>query len=71
MGEIADMMIEGAMCQSCGEFLGDEVGYPRYCRACACDVPEPSKPKVKCPTCGKRVAAIGLQQHIEAKHGQN
>lgn len=30
MGEIADMIIEGAMCP-CGEIIGDEAGYPRFC----------------------------------------
>lgn len=40
MGEIADSMIDGEMCQSCGEWLGDATGYPRYCSSC-----QPSKPK--------------------------
>lgn len=32
MGEIADMMINGLMCEGCGEFLdGNEPGYARYC----------------------------------------
>jgi len=30
MGEYADMIIEGATC-ACGEFIGEEVGYPRFC----------------------------------------
>lgn len=36
MGEIADMMIEGLMCQYCGEFMDDfeEVGFPRDCGCC-------------------------------------
>ena len=43
MGEIADMMLDGTLCECCGEFLGDAEdpnweppGYPRYCsRQCA------------------------------------
>lgn len=33
MGEIAEMMINGLMCQYCGEFMDDfeEPGYPRSC----------------------------------------
>ena len=30
MGEYADMIIEGETC-ACGEFIGDAVGYPRFC----------------------------------------
>jgi len=36
MGDIADSMIEGLLCQYCGVFLdGEEPGYPRSCYACA------------------------------------
>lgn len=33
MGEIADMMLDGTMCATCGEFIheGDADGFPRYC----------------------------------------
>lgn len=35
MGEIADMMLEGCMCPSCGEMLDDDGdGYPVYCISC-------------------------------------
>lgn len=40
MGEIADMMLDGTMCQGCGEWLNDGEdgpGYPGYCSACAPD----------------------------------
>ena len=30
MGEYADMIIEGATC-ACGEYIGEHVGYPRFC----------------------------------------
>lgn len=37
MGEIADMMIDGTLCEACGEFIDDEGhGFPRYCsRSCS------------------------------------
>ncbi len=31
MGEIAEMMLEGILCNQCGAFVGEEVGYPQYC----------------------------------------
>ena len=34
MGEIADMMLEGQMCQGCGEILGQGDGYPVFCKGC-------------------------------------
>lgn len=39
MGEIADMMINGEMCEMCGVYLeGEAGGFPRYCsRQCADD----------------------------------
>jgi predicted amidophosphoribosyltransferase len=42
MGEIADMMLDGTLCQCCGAYIGDESNgdYPQYCAACAKDVKE-------------------------------
>jgi hypothetical protein len=39
MGEIADSLLDGTMCEGCGEFLdGESPGYPRYCsKQCASD----------------------------------
>lgn len=32
MGEIAEMMLDGTLCEGCGEFMdGDGDGIPRYC----------------------------------------
>ena len=33
MGEIAEMMLDGTMCEACGVFIdeGEADGYPRYC----------------------------------------
>lgn len=37
MGEIAEMMLGGLMCEGCGEFMDDfeEPGHPRRCLGCA------------------------------------
>jgi len=39
VGEIADDMINGFVCEMCGVYLdGEEPGYPRYCSlSCAKD----------------------------------
>ena len=32
MGEVAEMMIEGILCQMCGAYIDDDFGgFPRYC----------------------------------------
>jgi len=36
MGEISEMMLDGTLCQCCGEVLdGTSPGFPRYCENCA------------------------------------
>lgn len=38
MGEIAEMMLDGTLCQICGSVIdGDTPGYPRFCLDCAKD----------------------------------
>lgn len=38
MGEIAEMMLDGTLCQTCGCIIdGNTSGYPRYCEDCAKD----------------------------------
>lgn len=34
MGEIADAMLNGDMCECCGEYLGEGDGFPRLCGSC-------------------------------------
>jgi len=36
MGDIADMVLDGVLCQYCGALMEDEAGpgYPRTCRDC-------------------------------------
>lgn len=41
MGEIAELMINGDICEGCGvELQGAGDGYPRRCVACGGDTPE-------------------------------
>lgn len=78
MGEIADMMLDGTLCEGCGVFIATEPpGYPCYCSAqCKADrTPTmPAKPlpiaKVKCPVCKKKVKHNGLADHMRDAHGE-
>lgn len=40
MGKIAEMMLDGTLCEGCGEYLGDGDGFPQRCDGCS---PEPSE----------------------------
>lgn len=33
MGEIADMMLDGTLCEACGGYMGEGSGFPGYCSA--------------------------------------
>lgn len=75
MGEIAEMMLDGTLCQVCGEFMGDDCGYPRTCDGCAPRSRPTIRPlmppaKTKCPTCGKKVKLAGLADHTRDVHGK-
>lgn len=38
MGEIAEMMLDGTLCEGCGDFIGEGTGIPGYCsEECARD----------------------------------
>lgn len=85
MGEISDMMLEGILCQECGQYVDYHTGesracgYPRFCPDCGGD-PETnyaSKRKeciakqCRCPTCKRRFRTRrGLHDHIRDKHGE-
>lgn len=74
MGEIADMMLDGTLCEGCGEYLGGSAsGFPRYCAGCrpsraALDPRQQGRPKPFQCSCGKRlVNAQALTDHAKAK----
>lgn len=39
-GEIAEMMLDGTLCEGCGEYMGGDAGYPRRCAGCGPIAPE-------------------------------
>lgn len=74
MGEIAEMMLEGDLCEGCGEYLGDGDGFPRRCEGCERNVEPyrqhgPKTRNVGCPNCNKKFATHeAYLDHYRAKH---
>lgn len=81
MGDIADMMLDGTLCEGCGVFLDcdNDCHVPRKCRACAEDehiadihhgvLQLAAETHKTCRKCGKRVKWAGLNDHMRDKHG--
>lgn len=69
MGEMADYLLNGDDCESCGlpfDDAGD--GFPRSCAACQADdaPPKPRKPAktIPCPACKRKFRSpFALRQH--------
>lgn len=82
MGEIAEMMLDGTLCECCGVYMDDyESGHPRRCARCNRDEGRSArrelktgtrhrskKPVCKCPICGKWVKLAGINDHLRDKH---
>jgi len=82
MGDIVDMMLEGALCSGCGVYLpGPSCGVPRLCRDCRPtkaerkaaniarhEAEQARQQKTTCPICGKRVRLVGLLDHQRDAH---
>ena len=84
MGDVADAMLDGTLCQECGCYIGAECGYPLFCRNCGSVVgpgkeshrarrdmrrTHPNRRPVACPTCGKKFASEQARdQHVRDKH---
>lgn len=69
MGEIADDIVDGVICQLCCRPIED-YGYPRTCDDCQ-EEDRPVASKVHSPDCGKRVKVKGLKDHRRDAHGNN
>ena len=70
MGDVADMILDGTLCEGCGKVVGGAVGYPRKCRQCEKDFNPVAKkkPRVRCPMCHKFVSKVGMGDHLKEKH---
>lgn len=64
MGEVAEMILDGTLCQSCGVFISEGKVFPRECAYCRSA--GKSAGKVACPVCKKKVK--GLNDHIRDAH---
>lgn len=83
MGEIAEMMIDGTLCEGCDVSLHRQSdGVPRRCHDCRQTKAEQKalnvarmqaeharQKKAKFPTCGKRVRLVGMADHQKDAHG--
>ena len=81
MGEIAEMMLDGTMCEGCGEFMdigGEPAGYPVRCAACG-EEPDDSQPvNYKAPAykpfiCehGKAPGFTGCQRRFQTEQARD
>lgn len=69
MGEIADMMLDGTLCEGCGVYLGSGNGYATYCKGCSPKAnAAPVSVKIMCHICKKKVKEVGLSQHLKDVH---
>jgi len=72
MGEIAEMMTDGTLCQQCGMYIGSGNGFPTTCRPCRLAERDayvqtlPKPPKQQCPVCKKNFR--GLSDHMRDAH---
>jgi len=84
MGEIAEMMLDGDLCEGCGVYMGSSgQGFTRRCHSCAGEfkadrkaanvatnkVQHAAAKKIPCSTCGKRVSTVGMNDHVRDVHG--
>jgi PHP family Zn ribbon phosphoesterase len=72
MGEYADMILEGDVCQVCMCPLKNSLGdFPQTCGSCKrADAREvKTAQRVACKTCGKRVKLAGVKDHMRDAHG--
>lgn len=75
MGEIADQIVGGEICQLCLCPGDGPMGFPFTCGDCeradkGAEKPRPSKAgnKTRCPKCSRRVKKTGLYSHLNEAH---
>lgn len=82
MGEIAEMMLDGDLCEQCGVYMGSPgQGFPRKCKDCRRENRKDAKrpptvghdkrgvPMTQCATCSRRVKLAGINDHMRDAHG--
>lgn len=83
MGEIAEMMLDGTLCEGCGVYIGQNNGIPGYCGGCSREAKvvrkseniarhtadQAASKKIACTVCGRKVKTIGMPNHLKDAHG--
>jgi len=80
MGEIAEMMLDGTLCEGCGVAnMSGGSGFAWRCRSCKRDqgaenhkatlAHQQTQKKIPCPTCGRKVKTVGMPDHMRDSHG--
>ena len=76
MGEIAEMMLDGTLCEQCGTFIGEPCEHPRLCNSCDGENKKQAfvirgrknGSKMQCQKCGKWVTVVGMGNHLKDAH---
>ncbi len=69
MGEIAESMLDGTLCEGCGVYLGSDMGIPMRCAGCRKGASQPAPyERVQCSLCGKWMKFCGLRDHTRDVH---
>ena len=72
MGEFAEMMLDGTLCEGCGVYMGQSFGACR-CQDCQSDDRGIKSPqasgKTACRVCSRRVRLTGIKDHMRDVHG--
>jgi hypothetical protein len=69
MGDIADAILEGDLCQNCGEWIDEHSdGIPSFCKCCQPKVKAQSVKKIKCTLCDRHLKPNGVKDHLRDFH---
>lgn len=69
MGEIAEAMINGELCQECGAWIdGSYEGIPRFCKSCQPKTKIQPVKKIKCTLCDRHLKPNGMKDHLRDFH---
>lgn len=69
MGEIAEAMLDGTLCEGCGEYLGSDIGFPQYCSSCRSDEESDRKTRLKIVEQMQAKALMAITKAIEKEFG--
>lgn len=68
MGEIADAMLDGTLCQYCGVWIDDDIG--GFPRSCGCEKEDGNAPRKKTPRTKTELDAYSVEQNRIQREGK-